>query len=450
MADDRPNVVLIVSDDHGRDTAGYGNSTIATPHLDELAGEGVQFDNAFCTTASCAASRSVILTGIYNHANGTYGHTHDYHHFTCFEDTVTLPKLMNEAGYRTSRVGKMHYAPEALFPFQDGHPQGKFGRNDVAMSEACREFVRGDDPFFLYWCSMNPHRGGGPLQDHPHRPDRFGNPGESFPGDAEQTFREEDVTVPPWLPDIPEVRAELAQYNQSVARLDRGIGRLVQVLKEEGQYENTVIIYIADNGAAFPGAKTTLYEPGMNLPLLVRSPQDSARGTRCSGLVTWADLAPTILDFAGAYGEPEAFHGRSFRGIVDQEKPAEWREECYASHTFHEITNYYPMRVVRTKRHKFIWNIAHPLTYSSASDLWAAASWQGALRREVSAFGKRSIDEYLHRPRFELYDLEVDPHESHNLAGREDYKPLVDRFCMKLRAFQEETNDPWIHKWEYE
>jgi N-sulfoglucosamine sulfohydrolase len=445
-----PNVVLIVSDDHGLDTGLYGNSAIRTPHLDELAADGVRFTNGFCTTASCAASRSVILTGVYNHANGTYGHTHAYHHFACFDDTVTLPALLNEAGYRTARVGKMHYAPESLFPFQEGYPQGRFGRDDVQMSDACRDFVREDKPFFLYWCSMNPHRGGGTLAAHPYKPDRFGNPEQPFPGDREQLFGDEDVAVPSYLPDIPEARAELAQYYQSVARLDRGIGRLVSILKDEGKYDNTVLLYISDNGAAFPGAKTTLYEPGMNLPLIVRSPLHEKRGATCGGLVTWADLTPSVLDFAGAYAKPEAFHGRSFRGIIDQESPPDWRDEAYASHTFHEVTNYYPMRVVRGKRYKLIWNIAHPLTYSYASDLWAAATWQGTLRRGLGTYGKRSVEAYLHRPRFELYDLQTDPDELHNLADKPEHSALVAQFSEKLRAFQKQTNDPWIHKWEYE
>ena len=201
----RPNIILAVSDDHGREALGcYGNQVIRTPNMDRLAEEGVRFENSFCTTASCAASRSVILTGLYNHTNGTYGHTHDYHHFACFEDTVTLPALLNQAGYRTARAGKQHFAPERLFPFQAGHPQGQFGRDDVQMAEACREFVRGSDPFFLYWCSFNPHRGGGVVEDHPCHPDRFGNPETSFPNDQEQLFRDEDVRVPPYLPDIPE------------------------------------------------------------------------------------------------------------------------------------------------------------------------------------------------------------------------------------------------------
>lgn len=447
---DRPNIVLIVADDHGRDTRTYGNPAIATPNLDALSAEGVTFTNAFCTTASCAASRSVILTGLYNHANGTYGHTHGYHHFSCFEDTLTLPAMLNQAGYFTARVGKRHYAPDHLFPFQAGHPEGRFGRDDVRMAEACREFIRSDKPFFLYYASMNPHRGGGVLASHPCKPDRFGNPTESFPGDEEQLFRDEDVYVPLYLPDIPEVRAELAQYYQSVARLDRGIGRLLQVLREEGKYDETVILYVSDNGAAFHGAKTTLYEPGMNLPLIVRSPLHFSRGSTCDGLVTWADLTPTILEFAGYLDEPEQFHGRSFCGIVDKPSPTHWREECFAAHTFHEVTNYYPMRVLRQKRYKFIYNIAHRLEYSSASDLWASASWQGALSAGLEKYGQREIQRYLFRPKFELYDLENDPGELVNLADDPRYADMVAEFCQRLRAFQEHTRDPWVHKWDYE
>ncbi|HGE69629.1 TPA: heparan N-sulfatase, partial [Candidatus Poribacteria bacterium] len=412
--------------------------------------DGVIFTNAFCTTASCAASRSVILTGLYNHANGTYGHTHGCHHFACFDNVVTLPALLNKAGYRTIRVGKRHFAPESIYTFKEGYPEGKFGRDDVRMSESCRELIKGDDPFFLYWCSMNPHRGGGKLESHPCKPDKFGNPDKPFPNDEEMTYKDDEVLVPPYLPDTPETRAELAQYCQSVSRLDRGVGRLIQILKEEGKYDNTVIIYISDNGPAFHSAKTTLYEPGMNLPCIVRTPYLQKRNTTCDGLITWADLTPTILDFADAYDNPQAFHGRSFKDIIGQQSPQNWRDEVYAAHTFHEITNYYPMRVVRTKKYKFIWNIAYPLTYSSASDLWYSASWQGALRDGLEKYGKRAIKDYLKRPKFELYDLENDPYEIENLAYNPQYKALVDDFCEKIRIFQKETKDPWLHKWEYE
>lgn len=445
-----PNIVLIVSDDHGKEALGcYGNPVIQTPHLDALAQNGVRFTNAFCTTASCAASRSAILIGRHNHATGTYGHTHGHHHFSCFDNMQTLPAMLSRRGYRTGRVGKKHYAPDRIFPFDWGYPEGHFGRDDVKMAEACREFVRGSEPFFLYFCSHNPHRGG-VLQHHPLRPDGFGNPQGSFVGDHETPYSEDNVLVPPFLSDTPEVRAELAQYYQSVSRLDRGVGHLISVLEDEDRLSDTFIVYISDNGAAFPEAKTTLYEPGMALPCIVCSPLHKNRGTTCDGLITWTDIAPTILDTAGVNIAEGSFHGRSFSGILDEISPSAWREEVFASHTFHEITNYYPMRVVRTKRYKFIWNIAWKLDYSFASDLWESASWQAAVRRGATNFGARSVEAYIHRPRFELYDLRVDPNEVNNLAERNECDELVRTFIDRLKVFQKETNDPWFHKWTYE
>jgi N-sulfoglucosamine sulfohydrolase len=446
----RPNIILMVADDHGIETLGcYGNSVVKTPAMDQLADDGVKFTNAFCTSSSCAASRSVILTGKHNHTNGTYGHVHGAHHFSCFSDVTTLPAYLNEAGYRTGCIGKKHYAPESIFPFEYDLANPDNLRNDIAMSEDCREFIEDDKPFFLYWCSHNPHRGA-VVEDHPLKPNSFGNMPEAYPGDTEEIYSEDEVEVPFFLNDSPEVRAELAQYYQSISRLDRGIARLMQILKDTGKYENTVVMYISDNGAAFPEAKTTLYEPGMNLPCIVKSPFHEKRGGVCNGLITWADLTPTILDFAGTNVNESDFHGRSFKSIIDQEEPEEWYEEVYASHTFHEITNYYPMRVVRTRKYKFIWNIAHPLTYSSASDLWASCSWQGLLRDGSNKFGTRTVEAYLHRPRFELYDLENDPDEINNLADRTEFQDMVEDFSAKLQKFQKETKDPWVSKWIYE
>jgi N-sulfoglucosamine sulfohydrolase len=431
------NVVFFVADDHGTEALGaYGNRVVKTPSLDQLASEGVRFTHAFATTASCSASRSVLLTGVHNHRNGQYGHEHEYHHFSAFPNVRSLPVLLAEAGYRTARGGKFHVAPESVFRFQQ-----------VITLPTLEAFIKADSakPFFVYYGTNEPHR--------------------PFNHDAEDRVDPRSVTVPPWLPDIPEVRDELALYEASVRKVDKAFGMLVDTLRRTGTYEDTLIVYLSDNGAPFPGSKTNVYEPGIRLPLIVKKPGQARRGSVNTAMISWVDITPTILDFAGvqtAPGPPSqpvgpgrftnqtpAIQGRSFLGIIEQEQPEGW-DEVYASHTFHEITMYYPMRVVRTRTHKLIWNIAHPLPYPFASDLFESKSWQGALARKLTTFGPRTIQAYRQRPAFELYDLERDPLESANLAADPKHAQVLAQLKARIKAFQERTGDPWVIKWRYE
>jgi N-sulfoglucosamine sulfohydrolase len=464
------NVVLYVADDWGRDAGCFGNSVLKTPHIDQLAREGTRFERAYCTTASCSASRSVILTGLHNHLNGQYGHQHDTGHFSAFPTVRSLPMLLAEGGYRTARVGKFHVAPEEVFKFEQVFQANS--RNGVAMAEACRSWFAAQDarPFFLYICASDPHRGGGSVKDDPLAPDSFGN-NARHEGVAETRYEPKDVIVPPWLPDTPACRAEIAQYYQSVSRFDAGVGHLVKVLRETGRYDDTLIVLTSDNGMAFPGSKTNLYEPGMHLPLVVRAPEQKQRGGTCDAMVSWTDLTPTILDFCGvkvadappvtgvsetgagarkaAKTEKYRFHGRSWAGLWDELAPAGW-DEVFASHTFHEITMYYPMRVVETRKWKLILNVAHQLPYPFASDLWASATWQNIHKTGESHYGGRLVADYLQRPRYELYDKEADPQEFKNLAADPAHAKTLADLSAKLKTFQRQTRDPWVVKYEHE
>jgi N-sulfoglucosamine sulfohydrolase len=467
------NIVLFVADDHGLDAGCYGNPVLKTPAMDQLAREGTRFRNAFCTTASCSASRSVILTGLQNHATGHYGHSHAAHHFSTYSSAKSLPVILNERGYRTGRIGKYHVAPEPVYHFQTVLPASKGARHSVQMADDCRDFIADrSKPFFLYFCVVDPHRSGGVMKGHPLRPNPFGCDVE-YPGMINRRYTGQEVVVPPFLPDSAECRAELALYYQAVSRVDEGLGRLVKVLKETGQYDHTLILYTSDNGIPWPAAKTTLYDSGMRLPLIVRSPDQKRRGVVSDAMISWVDFTPTILDAAGvgeviapplmagetedggppkraARKAPYKFHGRSFLPVLDQEKPDGWNE-VYCSHQFHEITMYYPMRVLRTDRYKLILNIAHPLPYPFASDLHASATWQAALKAGPEGlYGNRRIKDYIQRPRYELYDLTQDPDELRNVAGNPAYKAVFDEMAAKLKAWQKQTRDPWFSKYEYE
>ena len=473
------NIILFVTDDQSPIAGCYGSPDIQTPHLDALAAEGTRFTHAFATTASCSASRSVILTGLHNHRNGQYGHTHAFHKFASFPaiKAVSLPLQMAQTGYRTVQIGKYHVAPEAVFHFEQ-KLRGN-ARNAHQMAEACQPVFaeKSEKPFFIYFCTSDPHRGGGVDQKSilKHKPDLFGNrPNKgAHKGIKEVFYDPAKVEVPAFLPDTPACRAEIAQYHQSCSRIDQGLGRLVELLKETNQWKNTVLIYTADHGMAFPGAKTTVYEAGLRVPFVVRHPDARKKGVVNNAMISHVDIAPSILDLAGAYDaekrapktllkvekvpfgenagkQPRAYHGRSWIPILEQTSAEGW-DEIGASHTFHEIQMYYPMRVVRDRKFKLIWNIAHRQPYPFASDLWAASTWQAQFQQGPDAkYGKRTVDSYINRPAFELYDVSSDPAETRNLASDPKFAATLETYKDKLKAMQQRTGDPWIMKWRYE
>jgi len=441
----QPNIILFVSDDHGTDALGcYGNPVIKTPNMDQLADEGVRFTNAYCTSASCAASRSVILTGLFGHATGSYGHVHDYHHFRTYDHIQSLPSRLSASGYHTARIGKYHLAPESVYPFDTTHEANP--RSTVEMAEACSTTLANDKPFFLYFCPDDPHRGHPFTPKNWEQPNSFGNTPQGYPGAPAEAYPPAEVVVPDFLPDSRHCREELAQYYQSVSRIDRGLGRLLELLKKHGKEKNTVIIYLSDNGIAFPGAKTTCYEPGIRLPLIIKDPRRKINNVTNHALVSWVDLTPTVLDLAGIKSKPEEFHGRSLIPILAQPNPEGWNE-IYAAHNFHELTMYYPMRVIRSGDYKLIWNIAHGLPYPFATDLWASSTWQAVVRQHHKRLGKRSVQKYLHRAEFELYHLKTDPDEVHNLASSPTHSEQLQLLKDKLKAFQLKTKDPWQISW---
>lgn len=482
------NVLLIVTDDESPTLGCYGDGCAVSPAIDSIAADGMIFRNAFATTASCSASRSVIMSGLHNHRNGQFGHQHHYHKFSSFDDVIglALPRVMQRAGYRTGQIGKYHVAPEEVYHFET-YLQGN-SRNAVAMANASKEFMTessDERPFFLYFATADPHRGGGVDTTSPLalKPNLFGNLPHhgSRPGVEEVLFDPADVIVPPFLPDTPETRSELAQYYQSCSRIDQGVARLVQILQDAGLYDKTLIVFTSDHGMAFAGGKTTVYEGGLRVPMVVRNPYVQQRGVESEALISHIDITPTLLDFAGGLdreknapknmldarqywrekglspmdnrdgGQPfDHYHGASWLDVLAHpEQPH--HDEIFASHTFHEIQMYYPMRVIRDQKYKLIWNIAHPLAYPFASDLWAASSWQAQLAKGLDApYGNMTVGRYIHRPEFELFDIVADPNERTNLASRPENEQLLKKYQGKLKTAQKEFDDPWIMKWDYE
>lgn len=418
----RRNILLIVADDLGLTLGCYDDPNARTPNLDRLAREGTRFVNAFATTASCSPSRSVMLTGLYNHTNGQYGLGQADHNFYMKPNVVPCSRLVKAAGYKTAVIGKFHVNPPAAFQWDLKDEGDTF---DVAsLAARVKKFAAGagEQPWYIHLGFGDPHRG----------------PGARFHVDGEVTFDAAKIRVPAHLPDTAATRADLAEYYTAVEKLDRGVGLVLDSIN----LEETLVVFISDNGMPMPNAKTTLYDAGVHLPMIARVP-GAKKGVVSRAMVSYTDLVPTFLDWAQAKGPAYALPGKSFLPVVEQADPAGW-DKVYLSHTFHGVNMYYPMRGVRTKRFKYLRNLYPELTFPHASDLSGSATWQGFAKSGAKVYGKRPIDAYLHRPAEELYDVVADPDEVKNLAADPAHRATLEALRADVLAWRKSTKDPWL------
>lgn len=425
------NVLLLIADDLGLHTGAYGDKTARTPNLDRLADEGVRFTNAFCTTASCSASRSVIHSGLHNHANGHYGHAHDFHNFSYLPFVKPCSSLLKENGYRTGVIGKMHVNPIERFRW-DLDQQGA-NRDVRSMADRAGAFLKASEgkPWFLQVGYGDPHRAG----------DGFAN--RAYKGVTRSGFDPAKVDLPPFLPNNTPTRQEVAEYYEASNRLDQGVGMMLDLLKQTNQLDNTLVVFMSDNGMPFPNAKTNLYDAGARLPLIVRAPGQRKRGLVNNGFVSWTDITPTIVDWTGSKRPEYAFHGESFLPVLEQENPS-GRDRVYLSHTFHEVTMYYPIRGVRNGRYKYLRNLFPSVEFPHASDLWASKTWQSVRQNQQNRIGERTVEQYLHRAPEELYDIQADPQEIHNLASSPQHKATLEKLRAEVLEFRRRTKDGWL------
>lgn len=436
----RHNVVLLVADDLGFELGCYGDAVAKTPNIDALAKAGTRFTHGFACVSSCSPSRASLYTGLYTHASGQYGLAHAEHNFRTRDNVKSLPGLLGPAGYRTGIIGKVHVLPRSVYPFDAEVTEGLAGNRDVAaMAKKAEQFITdaGDKPFFLVMGYSDPHRSA----------KNFGNE-QRYAGVRDNQFDPKALKLPFFFPDEADARQDYAEYYQSVNRLDQGVGMVLDVLKNSKTADGTLVIFLSDNGIPWPGAKTTLYDPGLRLPLLIASPAQKQRGVVCQAMASWVDVAPTVLDWAGVKAPP-VMTGRSLLPVLDEENPKGW-DVVYGSHQFHEITMYYPCRMIRTREHKYVLNLANRLEFPMAADLYGSATWQGVLKRGDKAIGKRPLDSFVNREKEELYDLTKDPEELKNVAADPRYADVLKDLRGRLKEWQEKTKDPWVVKYQHE
>ncbi|MEX2501504.1 MAG: sulfatase [Trueperaceae bacterium] len=409
-----PNLVLIDAHDLGRHLGCYGRPAVPSPALDALAAGGARFAQAWCTAPQCSPSRAALYTGRHAHDVGMHGLAHPPFDWRMKPGVRHLAARLRDAGWSTHHRGVQHVtrdAPEHVRALGFDTHDASHAPADTVADAAVEVLREASGPFFLNVGFHEAHRDArGRFEDHP-------------PYDADGIER------PPYLPDTPGARAELAGLQGFVHALDRGVGRILEALEARDDAADTWVVFTTDHGLAFPRAKASMYDAGLEVALLMRWPAAGLVGGRVlEGLVSHVDLLPTLLEGVGIEPEPD-LHGHSVWPMLRGETDGV-RQEVFAEKTFH--TAYEPQRAVRTERYKLIVNLEADVLNVPGDTL------RGAVTADM-------VDEIaVERAPIELYDLQHDPLERRNLADDPEHAAVRSELSATLRTWMRDTRDPLL------
>lgn len=419
----RPNFLIIVADDLcWRDLGYQGHPDVKTPNIDKLASEGMRLDGMFSPAATCSPMRHALYTGLYPVRSGAYPN-----HTRVYDGTKSVFTHLKGMGYRVALQNKSHVGPVASFPYD------KLGSADE-LSET-KSFIQKDpaQPWMLAYCSNDPH---GPWTRGPK-------------------YDPATLTVPTYMHDNAETRAQLAIYFSEITQLDSQVGALMKLLDEAGQKDNTLVLFVSEQGCSLPfGGKWSLYDTGVRTSAIVRYPPLVKPGTQTAALMQYVDVVPTFIDLAGGdptsidTGCPDAdgkrgFDGRSFVSVLKGEATS-LRDYVYAQHTTVGVNGYkepYPSRMVRDARYKLIRNLApeNTFTIGGIHKGQPIESWQADAKSDPKLAAR--VEWLFKRPGEELYDLEADPFEMNNLATDPAKAEIKARLQTELDAWMKQQGD---------
>lgn len=402
-----PNILYLNSHDTGRYVQPYGHA-IPTPNIQWLADQGVMFRSAFCAAPSCSGSRAALLTGQYCHTNGMMGLAHrgfmlnDYDHH--------IVRTLSGAGYHTGLIGEQHVSADPdVLGYDVVHEVPDSSATSVAPAAIAALSTDIQEPFFLSVGFFETHR--------------------SF--FAPSSVRDRVYSLPPpFLPDTPEIRQDVAAYKASARALDHGIGAVLNKLNESGLDRNTLVICTTDHGLAFPTAKASLLDRGIGVMLILRGAGFDGGYAR-DELVSQIDIFPTICEVAGI-DPPPWLAGRSLVPLVRGEEAPDARREIFSELTYHAA--YEPQRAIRTDRFKYIrrfddypYPVLPNCDDSPSKEAYLARGWA---RRRVS--------------REALYDLFFNPGEGRNVIAEPEYAEIAAELRERLEQWMIETDDPLL------
>lgn len=437
------NVLLITADDLGVQLGCYGDTAAQTENLDALARRGVLFENAYVAQASCSPSRSAMFTGLYPHFNGQYGLLNAGVGFQLHADIQpqTIPNLLKRAGYRTGIIGKLHVGQEAEFNFDT---RLRVDTRDVkkVAEEAEGFFRQSTEPFFLMANYSDPHvYGRSPRPPQEAFPTQYlGVPAKPIPLGQVPTF-------PFHRLNIPEEIERTTQYYNAAKRFDEGVGLLLKALESCGETDTTLVLFVGDHGPPFFRGKTSCYEAGVHVPMLMVWPGLTSvnPATRSPALVSTVDLLPTIMDACGIK-ESIRSHGNSLRfaAAENSSNRGAFREYLATEFHYHGSKPFFPRRSIRDFQFKLIHNLrAGEILPNQGIDGDMALP----LAREAADLPievKEAFERAANPPEYELYDLQKDPWEFHNLAGEAGHAATLAKLKQALLDWRQKTEDPLL------
>ncbi|QDU54555.1 sulfatase family protein [Aeoliella mucimassa] len=431
------NLLLITVDDMNCDSIGsYGCQVPdVTPNIDRLATEGLSYDRAFVNIAICQPTRAVWMTGRYPHRNGALGFN------TIRPDVPTLPESLRESVFYNALIGKHnHVVPSRADAFDLIRKQSQlnFGRGKQQYIEAVDEAIaaarQAEKPWFIM---VNLH--------DPHRPFAGSNqekydPPPEFP----RMFRPDEVPVPGFLPDLPPIRKELAEYFASVHRADDIVGGVLQVVDRLGERDNTLVLFTSDHGMPLPYAKTNCYYQSNHTPCIVRWPGHIEPGQRDTvHFVSGIDIAPTLLEVTDC-SPLRGCDGKSLLPLWQGEKQPQ-RNHVFTMINSTSAKREYPMRAVQDEQYLYIWNGWAGGNYPFRNESQSGRTWRAMVNaaKNDDAIAER-VKFYSFRATEEMYDLQADPNCLNNLLKEpnDQYSPRASAMTKRLWHWMRDTNDP--------
>lgn len=425
----RPNIVLIIADDVSWNDFGcYGNTGARTPAIDKLAGNGMRFDRFILTASSCSPSRCSIVTGRYPHNNGAASELHR----PLSGHLVKFPELLKKAGYHTALAGKDHM-PQEKAREKDvwDVKRGTKTPNNSGGEGHWVEVVKSrpvDKPFFFWFAATDAHR-------------EWDGDKQWIPGKYGPKHDPARMVVPPYLADTEATRRDLASYHNEITRFDYFIGRVVRELEAQGVLDNTLIMIMADNGRAFPRAKTRVHDSGMKSAFVAHWPEGiSKAGSATDSLVSAIDICPTVLELAGVE-IPAPVQGFSFAKLF-KDPAARHRKHAFSEHNWHDY-----QALGRSVRDDdgfvYVWNGRPEEAWLGPGDAVTSPSHKELVKlRSTGSLSKAQKDHFLKpRPTEELYFTPEDPRQVDSLTGDPDAAARLEILRAVMKRWKEETGD---------